>query len=137
MIVALDSSATLAWVYDDERTSAIERVFDSVAVSGAWVPAIWRLEIANGLQAAIRQGRIDPAFRTRALAGLTNLAISIDDVTNDFAWTDTLNFADRFNLTLYDACYLELAQRRALPLATLDNDLRKAAKALDIPLLGA
>ena len=44
--------------------------------------------------------------------------------------------ADRFRLTLYDACYLELAQRRALPLATLDKDLRKAAKTLDIPLLG-
>lgn len=41
-----------------------------------------------------------------------------------------------FRLTLYDACYLELAQRRGLPLATLDTDLREAAKTLDIPLLG-
>ena len=46
------------------------------------------------------------------------------------------HLTDRFELTLYDSCYLELAQRRGLPLATLDKDLRKAAKALDIALLG-
>ncbi len=44
--------------------------------------------------------------------------------------------ADRHALTLYDAAYLELAQRLDLPLATLDADLRRAAKALDVPLLG-
>jgi len=56
--------------------------------------------------------------------------------TNTFAWSDTLTLADRFNLTLYDASYLELAQRLKLPLATLDADLRSAATALGIGLLG-
>jgi predicted nucleic acid-binding protein len=62
--------------------------------------------------------------------------IAIDGETNVFAWNATLALTDRFRLTSYDACYIELAQRRGLPLATLDKDLRKAAKALDIPLLG-
>jgi predicted nucleic acid-binding protein len=48
----------------------------------------------------------------------------------------TLQLADRFRLTLYDAAYLELAQRCGLPLATLDVDLRKAAHALAIPVWG-
>jgi predicted nucleic acid-binding protein len=44
--------------------------------------------------------------------------------------------AHRHRLTLYDAAYLELAQRRRLPLATLDSDLRAAAMAEGVPLLG-
>jgi predicted nucleic acid-binding protein len=45
--------------------------------------------------------------------------------------------SERFSLTLYDAAYPELAQRRGLPLATLDRDLRTAAPALNIELLDA
>jgi predicted nucleic acid-binding protein len=136
VIVVIDSSVTLAWIYDDERTPAVERVFDQVIVDGAWVPTLWHVEVANGLQMGIRRKRIDEEFRGRAFADLIDLDVTIDAETNTFVWADTLALADRFRLTVYDACYLELAQRRALPLATLDKDLRTAAKALDIPLLG-
>jgi PIN domain len=47
--LVLDSSVTLAWIYEDESTEAIRRVFDSVADEGAVVPALWRLEVANSL----------------------------------------------------------------------------------------
>jgi predicted nucleic acid-binding protein len=137
MTVVIDSSATLAWIYSNERTAATERVFDMVVASGAWVPVIWHLEVANGLQQGIRQRRIDAAFRNGALADLAEMDIVVDPETNIFAWNDTLALADRFRLTLYDACYLELAQRRSLPLATLDHDLRAAARSLKIRLLGA
>lgn len=136
MTLVLDSSATLAWIYDDERTPAIEFVFDDVIAAGAWVPGIWHLEIVNGLQTGLRRRRIDLAFRTQTFSDLGKMNIAIDGETNTFAWNATLALTDRFRLTPYDACYLELAQRRELPLATLDNDLRKAAQALDIPLLG-
>jgi predicted nucleic acid-binding protein len=43
---------------------------------------------------------------------------------------------DRFGLTLYDAAHLELAQRLALPLATLDQDLRAVARAIGLEALG-
>lgn len=137
MTLVIDSSAALAWIYDDERTPAIELVFDNVIAGGAWVPGIWLLEIANGLQTGIRGRRIDLAFRTQTLSDLGKMSIAIDGETNTFAWSVTLALTDRFRLTTYDACYLELAQRRGLPLATLDKDLRKAARVLDIPLLGA
>jgi predicted nucleic acid-binding protein len=107
-----------------------------VIAEGAWAPALWRLEIANGLQLAIRRHRIDAAFRTRAISNLIALDISIDPEMNAYAWTTTLELADRFRLTPYEACYLELAQRRALPLATLDRDLRVAAQQLKIEVLG-
>lgn len=136
MSVVLDASVTLAWIYHDERSVPVEQVFDIVAVSGAWAPAIWRLEVANGLQQGIRRGRIDRTYRDLSLADLLAYRISIDNDTDAFAWTATLDLADRFKLTSYDACYLELAQRRGLPLATLDRDLRAAGQALGIEMLG-
>jgi predicted nucleic acid-binding protein len=71
------------------------------------------------------------------LARLSALPIEIDEQTQARAWEDTLHLADRFTLTFYDACYLELAQRTGLPLASLDRELRAAAAALGLELLGA
>ena len=136
MSLVLDSSVALAWVYPDETTDAVRQVFDDIVDSGAVVPALWRLEVANGLTIAVRRGRITAALRTAALADLALLDISIDAATDTHAWGSTLHLADRFRLTLYDAAYLELAQRRALPLASLDRDLRAAAQALSVPLGG-
>jgi len=134
--LVLDSSATLAWIFGDETTEAIRELFDQVAESGAVVPALWRLEVANSLTVAVRRGRIDASFRRAALADLALLDITADKSTDDHAWTETLELADRFRLSLYDAAYLELAQRRALPLATLDDDLRAAARVLGMRLRG-
>jgi predicted nucleic acid-binding protein len=134
--MVLDSSITPAWLYSDERTEIIERVFDDVIVNGAWVPVDWHLEVANGLQQGIRRRRIDANFRPGALADLGKLDITIDPETKVFAWTDTLGFAERFRLTLCDASYLELARRRNLPLGSLDNDLRVAARQCKVELLG-
>ena len=136
MSLVLDGSATVAWLIPDERAAASQRVLDRVGDYGAVVAMLWRLEVGNALTLAVRRKRISRTERADALAKLSDLPIEADSETFIHAWTSTIALADRFNLTLYDACYLELAQRRAFPLATLDKDLRKAAKALDIPLLG-
>ena len=137
MSLVLDSSATLAWLYRDEVSDSIRKIFDLISTDGAWVPLLWRLEVANGLQIGIRRRRIDAGFRSAALADLSKYDITIDQETGSFAWTTTLQLADQFGLTLYDAAYLELAQRRHLPLATLDQPLRAAATAAGVALLGA
>jgi len=98
------------------------------------VSGLWRLEVANAFQVVDRRQRIDPVYRDASLNELTLMPIMID--TNGYAWSTTLRIAERFSLTLYDAAYLELAQRRSLPLATLDSDLRAAAPALNVELLG-
>lgn len=137
MSLILDSSATLAWIFGDETTEAIRQVFYAIAENGAVVPALWRLEVANSLTIAIRKGRVDPDFRRAALADLALLDITTDQQTDSHAWTDTMNLADQFRLTVYDAAYLELARRRELPLATLDQELRTAATATGVTLLGS
>jgi predicted nucleic acid-binding protein len=134
--LVLDSSATLAWIFGDETTLAIERVFDAVAERSAVVPSLWRLEVANCLTVARRRGRIDEEFRRAALADLSLLDIVVDVHTDAYAWGETLALAERFGLTLYDAAYVELASRRALPLATLDAEMRAAGRGLGLRLLG-
>lgn len=135
MSLVLDSSATAAWVYVDEVTSAIRDVFDLVSNQGAWVPSLWRLQVANILEMGVRRGRHDAAFRDATLADLALLPVHIDPETDRHAWTATLRLAERHRLTLYDAAYLELAKRRDLPLATVDIDLRAAASVESIRLL--
>ena len=136
MSLVLDSSVTLAWVYSDETTEAITHVFTLLSESGAWVPGLWRLEVANILEMGTRRGRHDADFRDSTLADLALLPIHLDPETDQQAWGATARLAERHRLTLYDAAYLELALRRGLHLATLDQDLRAAAKAENVPMLG-
>ena len=135
MSLVVDSSATLAWVYSEETTEAISEVLARLTDRGAWVPALWRLEVANVLQMNVRRGRHDAAFRDAALTDLAMLPISIDPETDQQAWGATVRLAARHKLTVYDAAYLELAQRRGLPLATLDKELRDAATTEGVILL--
>lgn len=135
MTLVLDSSATLAWIHGDERTASIEALFDRVIEQSAVVPSLWRLEIANSLNVAIRRKRISRTFRDEALDDLAQLDILVDPETNLHAWLATVRLADQYGLTVYDAAYLELAHRRRLPLATLDRALADAARAAGIVVL--
>jgi predicted nucleic acid-binding protein len=134
--LVLDTSLTLSWYFEDERTPAADVVLDRVVDQGAVVPALWKLEVANGFQVAIRRKRIDVQFRDDAISQLAAMPIVMDMETATFAWTTTLQLADRYQLTPYDAAYLELAQRRKLPLATLDSALRTAARAAGVSTMG-
>jgi predicted nucleic acid-binding protein len=136
MSLVLDCSATLAWIYGEETTQAIRAVFETVESYGALVPALWRLEVANVLEMGVRRKRHDAAFRESTLTDLALLPIRLDPETDRHAWGATTQLAARHGLTLYDAAYLELARRAGLPLATLDNELRLAASAEGVPLLG-
>jgi len=132
----LDSSATLAWTFPEERTDAIMILFGLVADYGAVAPELWRIEVANSLNVGIRRSRTTRNNRSGILADLKALPILVDNETRNRIWSDTLGLADKHRLTVYDATYLELALRLSLPLATLDEDLRSAAEREGIPLLG-
>lgn len=132
MSLVLDASMAIAWLFADETTDATEAIFDEVATMGAIVPAIWSLEVANGLQKAMRRGRMTSAERELALSQLGNLPIEVDPQTHMHAWSTTLELADVHGLTPYDASYLDLAIRTQKPLATLDGNLARAARAVGI-----
>ena len=134
-MIVLDCSTALSWFIPDEDSTAARELRERVVREGAVVPSLWPIEVGNVLVFAMRRRRIVAALRLAALEAFGELPIEIDTETLTKVWRETLNLADEFRLTLYDACYLELAHRRELPLATHDQELRAAGKKLGIELL--
>jgi predicted nucleic acid-binding protein len=130
--LVLDCSVTLAWFLAESASRDAADVLDRVVEGGAVVPLLWPLEVGNVLLVAERRGRIAPGTRLRALRALSELPITCDLETPQYAWTGAMNLAVEHGLTLYDAAYLELAVRRNLPLATFDRALGAAAAAVGI-----
>lgn len=136
MSFVLDNSVALAWCFADEQTPAVMELLDRVTETGASAPLLWPLEALNGLLAAERRRRLDAAKRSQLTGFLRELPIVLDMDTADRGWDATVRLAERFRLSAYDAAYLELAQRRRLPLASLAQDLRAAAVASGVKVLG-
>ena len=136
MTIVVDSSITVAWYLDDESTEQTDEVLRRVAAEGGVVPLLWRFEVGNAFQMAVRRNRIDAAYRDRVLMQLATLCIVADQESDAHAWSTSILIAERHRLTLYDAAYFELAQRRRLELATLDVALAKAARAEHIAVIG-
>jgi predicted nucleic acid-binding protein len=127
----LDASVALSWLLEDAGAgqSYADAVFDVLKFPGAQalVPVTWGLEIANVIAKTEAQG-ILLANRTQGFLATVDAApIVCDTQTYAAVFSDTLQLSRRFQLSSYDASYLELALRSALPLSTLDKDLRKAA----------
>lgn len=136
MNFVLDCSLTAAFLLEDEATTETDEILDSFGRGAiAFVPALWRWEVANLLLMAERRKRIGSADVIRHLAQLKKMPIEVDDEALDQVWNTTSVLAQKHRLTAYDAAYLEVATRRTLGLGTLDTDLRKAAKAEKVPLL--
>jgi predicted nucleic acid-binding protein len=118
----------LAWCFEDEATPTIVHLATLVAENGALVPAIFHLEIANGLLLAHAKKRISSAAVTGQLELLEAMALAVDSQTSARAWHETMDLARRYDLRTYDAAYLELAIRTASILATVDEHLAAAGR---------
>ena len=133
----LDCSIAMAWLFHDEATPRTAALLNRLATETAVVPAWWSVEITNVLAMAERKGRITPAQSDAFIADLSKLGIERDEEAAGRAFTHLLALCRTHRLTSYDAMYLDVAIRRSLPLATLDADLRRAARKLGIGLLGS
>ena len=122
--IVVDASVSAAWFLPDESTPFTEAALQTTADSDVWVPSLWLLEIGNLLLNAQRRRRINEAKRRELVAAASALRLRIDREPVAMDVLDML--AARHGLTTYDAVYLELALRRALPLATQDKLLRAA-----------
>jgi predicted nucleic acid-binding protein len=129
----LDGSLALAWYFKDEADSYADAVAARFPAARAHVPLIWPLEVANALLMGERRQWSKEAQATKWLGYLGSLPIAVDDETNDRAWGELLSLGRAHRLSAYDAAYLELALRRGLPLATLDDRLKAAASAAGVP----
>jgi predicted nucleic acid-binding protein len=134
--LVLDCSIVMAWYFVDESSAYADAVARQLPDMMAFVPLNWPLEVTNTLIVGERRKRSTQAQAASLLKNLAAVPITIDDETNLHAWSTTLSLAREQNLTAYDAAYLELAMRRGLPLATLDDKLKAAAQAVGVMLYG-
>ncbi|MGH2513267.1 MAG: type II toxin-antitoxin system VapC family toxin [Candidatus Limnocylindrales bacterium] len=132
----IDASVTLAWCFADEAAATADEALGRLEQEEAIAPAIWPLEVANGLRTAGRHGRLDLADLPRVRDLLLSLPVEVEPVDLRLALGEMSELARSLDLSVYDAAYLALAARRGLALATIDGRLRKAAASSGVELVG-
>ncbi len=130
MPFVIDASVTACWLMPDEVHPLATAAYEALAKDHAIVPRLWWYEVRNLLVVNERRGRLSADKTDRALGVLRRHPIEFDHAPDE---TAVLALARRHRLTVYDAAYLELAQRLAIPLATLDTALAVAARAEEVP----
>ena len=131
--LVLDCSVAIAWYLEGESTEFTDSLLHAMPATEIWVPALWMLEFTNALFAAERRRRISAADRAQIVAQASLKALNADPHIMSLRQAEEISA--RHNLTPYDAAYFELAQRRKLPLATLDAALVKAMRAAKLPVI--
>ena len=133
MTIVLDASVAVAWALADEDHPTAAAALALIRNDEGCVPSLWWFEVRNVLIVNERRGLLREADTTLFLRTLARLPIVVDRSPEEVA---VLNLARRHRLTVYDAAYLELAERHAAPLATLDLTLAQAAQRENIVLIG-
>lgn len=114
-VLVLDASVALGFLLPDEASPAADEVLSQVTAGGAVAPGTWPVEVGNALIVQNRRGRLPMVDVEVGLARLGTMNIETDSETATIGWRHAIPLAIRHGLTLYDAVYLELALRRALP----------------------
>ncbi len=132
----VDASVALSWCLKEDKSAFGEWILDRLSEGAcAVVPSLWFFETTNTLLVAERRKRISPAQSAAFLESLASFNIEIDNISLPRVFDRVMSEARGWGLTAYDTAYLELASRLGLPLATLDDALKKAAKSVGIALL--
>lgn len=131
----VDNSIVMSWCFKDEANKYTDAVLDSLAESYAVVPSIWPLEVVNALLVSERRRRLSEAESIRFLTLLAQLPLTVEQEQSEKAMMIILALARKHKLSSYDASYLDLAMRNGLPIATLDKNLRAAAKRAQVAII--
>ena len=124
----IDTSVVMSWCFKDQANPLANTILEQLQEATAYAPSVWPLEVVNVLLAAERRKLIAKADSTRFLNLLSQLPILVQHESPERTMKDIFGLARDYNLSSYDASYLDLAIKKRLPLATLDKKLRKAAK---------
>ncbi len=133
----VDASITLSWCFEDESSPAADDVLARLETGRAVAPCVWTLEVSNAIRSAQRRGRLTDVETPALVSLLLALPIDIDDpLTLDDATGRVLQLARSFDLSSYDAAYLDLALRRGVAIASVDERLVAAARTAGVTVLG-
>lgn len=131
-----DASAAAAWCFRDEQSVVADSMLRAARAATLYVPEIWTVELANILAQGVKRKRVTVGHCNDFLAMLATLKVQVDrpPQSRKPARHAELLFelAREHKLTSYDACYLDVAMRRGLPLLTLDRELGAAAASVGV-----
>ena len=131
----IDASVAISLIFEDESSPYSDAVADSLKSGQAVAPVVRPLEVANSILTSVRRGRIPAADVPRLFGAMIRLRVAIDQgIDPENVARVALDLGLTYRLSAYDASYLDLAMRRGLPLATLDQRLRDAAMAAGVQL---
>lgn len=130
--LVIDASLAGAWCFPGEETDYTNGVLRIVGGTlDPIAPALWAYEIRNTVLMGLKRGRITQAGAQEFLALLNDLNVQLSDPAS---YDAVFRLAAAHGLTVYDAAYLDLALREGVPLASLDEALRKAAASNGVTL---
>jgi len=133
MPFVLDASIAACWAFQDEQDPRADAALARVRIEEAVVPSLWWFEVRNILVVNERRKRVTESGTNSFLRELSRLRIRVDREPEEAA---VMRLARAHRLSVYDASYLELALREAIPVATLDAELAAAATAEGTELIG-
>lgn len=135
--IVLDASTVLTWCFPDEESQKAQEISERIAGGDrVTVPAFWRHEILNALLVGERRKRLTQELTQAFIVDLDRLPVDADSrATSVVVFATTQALCRKHGLTAYDAAYLEIAMRGNCSLATVDEDLRRAAVAEGVQML--
>ena len=132
-----DASVAIGWVHPGQATKQTAAMLEAIADGATLeIPALWPLEVANALLVLVRRRKLTEDERQAALGWLRGLRLRLDHEMTALAFSRLSELANAHQLSVYDAAYLELAQRRKLVLGCKDGPLRTAARRARVGLWG-
>lgn len=134
-MIVVDASLFAAWLLNEPGHGPQDAVWDTLSAEMLFVPDHWPNEIANALRRAVRTKRL----RIEEVAPIAQRVVTFEIGFAEPTPLDQIGAlaieALEFGLSTYDMTYVRLARDNRIPLATIDQAMRAAARRLEIDLL--
>ena len=129
MIYVFDSSFVGSLVIPDEKNHRVDEILAAIDENEEIIaPQLLWYEVANIFKNLIRRKRYTFDEVLRFFSFMAAIRLTCDFETGGVYLEKLLRPCNDFNISSYDAAYLELAGRRKAVLCTLDENLQAAAK---------
>lgn len=135
--IVLDASIVIAWCFDDDATGIADETIDRMKNAERWIPSLLQIEVTNTLSRIERKKQTTRRVVREFLGDFESMELEVDHEAGMRAFQEIYGLCQEFGLTAYDAVYLELAMRKGAVLATLDQELRRAAVKAGVPVVTA
>jgi len=131
-----DPSFVVALILPDEKDIKMSNLYKKINNDdGKYTPQLFWYEIANVFKNLLRRNRYTPEQVLLFFPKVSAFCLSTDFETGVNYSKKIWELCNKYNLSSYDAAYLELADRKNATLCTLDEDLISAAKTHSVKVI--